>query len=203
MGLIIDVIIVLFVVLSTFLGYKKGLISLGIQLIACIVSLIISLILYKPIGNLVVNSTPLDEKLQDIIQVNLENFTSEDDNGKQTNNALVEYAKQGMLPDVARSLAINIIYVVTMLILFVISRICFLLIGSLANDISKLPIIKQFNKIGGILYGLFRGMIIIYAILMIINLIIMLNPKGYLNEAISQSYLAKAIITYNLTDIFS
>lgn len=199
MGLILDVIIVLFIALSIFLGYKKGLISLGIQLIACIVSLTIALILYRPIGNLIINSTPIDEKLQDIIQVNIENFISENDNSKETNNTLVEYAKQGMLPNVARELAINIVYTLTMFILFAISRICLLFIRSLADAVSKLPIIKQFNKVGGVLYGLFRGIIIVYAILMIINLVIMFNPNGYLNKAISQSYLAKAIITYNLS----
>lgn len=202
MGLVIDIILILVLAISIFLGYKKGLISLGIQLIACIVSLIIALILYRPIGNLVVNSTPIDEKLQDIIQVNLENFISEKDDGEGSNNTLVEYAKQGMLPNVARELSINIVYAATMLILFAISRICLLLIRSLADTISKLPILKQFNKIGGVLYGLFRGIIIVYAILMITNLIIMLNPNGYLNKTISQSYLAKAIITYNLSNIF-
>lgn len=54
---IIDIIIVLFVLLSGLLGYKKGLLALGIHLFAFILALLISFIIYKPIGNLVMSQT--------------------------------------------------------------------------------------------------------------------------------------------------
>lgn len=197
MGIIIDIVIVLFILASIYLGYKKGLISLGIQLLAFILSLIITLILYKPIGSMIINTTQLDEKLQEIIKVNAENLISEDSDNKIT-NGLIESAKSGMLPEASRSLAINIIYGITMLVLFIVSRICFIFIKSLSDIIDKLPIINQFNKLGGVLYGLLRGLLITYAIVMIMNLMVAFNPKGSLNEIINETYLTKIISQYSI-----
>lgn len=197
MGIIIDIVIILFVLASIYLGYKKGLISLGIQLFAFIVSLIITLILYRPIGSMIINTTQLDEKLQEIIQVNAESLMSEESDNKITNE-LIESTKNGMLPEVSRSLAINIIYGITMLVLFIVSRICLIFIKSLSDLIAKLPIINQFNKLGGVLYGLLRGLLITYAIVMIMNLMITFNPKGSLNDIMNETYLAKMISQYSI-----
>lgn len=197
MGIIIDIVIVLFILASVYLGYKKGLISLGIQLLAFIISLVITLILYRPIGGIIINTTQLDENLQEMIQVNAESFISEESDSEITNK-LIESAKNEMLPETSRTLAINIIYGITMIVLFIISRICLILIKSLSDVISKLPIINQFNKLGGFLYGLLRGLFATCVILIIINLIITFNPKGSLNEIMNQTYLAKMISMYIL-----
>lgn len=197
MGIIVDIVIILFILASIYLGYKKGLISLGIQLLAFILSLIITLILYRPIGSMIINTTQLDEKLQEIIQVNAESVISEDSDNKITNE-LIESAKNGMLPEVSKSLAINIIYGITMLVLFIVSRICLIFIKSLSDMIAKLPIINQFNKLGGVLYGLLRGLLITYAIVMIMNLMITFNPKGSLNEIMNETYLTKMISQYSI-----
>lgn len=197
MGIIIDIVIILFILASIYLGYKKGLISLGIQLLAFILSLIITLILYRPIGSMIINTTQLDEKLQEIIQVNAESVISEDSDNKITNE-LIESAKNGMLPEVSKSLAINIIYGITMIVLFIVSRICLIFIKSLSDMIAKLPIINQFNKLGGVLYGLLRGLLITYAIVMIMNLMITFNPKGSLNDIMDETYLTKMISRYTI-----
>lgn len=197
MGILIDIIIILFILASTYLGYKKGLIALGIQLLAFILSIVITLILYRPIGGIIINTTQLDEKLHETIQANAESIISEESDNKITNE-LIESAKKDMLPEVTRTLAVNIIYGITMIVLFIISRICLILIKSLADAVSKLPIINQFNKLGGILYGLLRGLVVTYIILMIINLIITFNPKCSLNKIVDETYLAKMISSFSM-----
>ena len=200
MGIIIDGVIILFILASVFLGYKKGLISLGIHLVAFILALVVTFILYRPIAGIVINSTQIDEKLEETIQVNVENFMAENENSTVT-NSIIESAKQGVLPQASRTLAINIIYGITMILLFVVVRICLVFVTALANAISKLPILNQFNKLGGILYGLLRGFIITYALLMIINLVIMMNPKSTFNEMLKDSHLATAMSTYNVLNV--
>lgn len=201
MGIIIDIIIILFILASVFFGYKKGLISLAINIVAFIIAMVVTLLLYKPIGNIIINNTTIDEKLQQMIQTKIEEFMENDDS-KDSSSKLIESAKNGLLPDTARSLSINIIYGITLIALFIIIKICLLLINSLANQVAKIPIIKQFNEIGGVLYGLLRGIIITYVILMVIQLIVTLNPKGALDNAMQESYLAKAMSSYNILNVF-
>lgn len=201
MGIIIDLIIVLFIIASILLGYKKGLISLGMHLFAFIIAFIITFILYRPIATIVINTTTVDEKLQETIQANVEDFMIENKDNTST-NTLIESAKKGMLPEASRTLAINIIYVITLILLFVISRICLIFVNTLANTIAKLPILKQFNKLGGMLYGLLRGFIVIYAVLILINLFISIRPECTINEIINESYITKSMATYNVLNIF-
>lgn len=201
MGIIIDGVIILFILLSVFLGYKKGLVALGIHLVAFIVALIIAFILYRPIGNLIMNTTGIDESLQGTIETKLEEIVGSSETNEIT-NSLIENAKNGAVSETARSLSMNIIYGVTIIILFIILRIALVFITAIANWIAKLPILKQANKAGGIVYGLLRGVLIVYVILLVFNLVITLNPQGGLSETLNDTYLAKTMMEYNILNIF-
>ena len=200
MGIMLDIAIVLFVLISTYLGYKKGLISLGIHLVAFIAALLITFVLYRPIGNLIINTTIFDENLQQTIQTNIEKFT-ENNEGKEETNILVESAKEGMLPQASRELAINIIYGITMIALYVIARIALMFINALADSVAKLPIIKQANNLGGALYGILRGFFLVYAILLIANLVITLKPASNVKSIMEESILAKTMSEYNIYNV--
>lgn len=199
MGIIIDIVIIIFILISIFLGYKKGLVSLGIHLVAFIIALIISFILYRPIGNLIINTTSIDENLQEGIETKLEEITG-DNNENQ--NSLLQNIQNGTISETAKSLSINIIYGVTIILLFMILRIALVFVTAIANWIAKLPILKQANKLGGIIYGLLRGILIIYVVLLILNLIITFYPNGSLNNSINETYLAKTMMRYNILNIF-
>lgn len=197
MGIIIDIIIILFILASIFLGYKKGLVSLGINLVAFIIAILITFILYRPIANVIINSTQVDENLQAAIENQIGEVISND-----AETGAIESATNSILQGGSKTLAINIIYGITMIVLFIIARIALIFISAIANMVSKLPILNQFNKLGGIIYGLLRGVIIVYVILMVVNLIITLNPTGKIKENIDETYLAKAMCEYNILNVF-
>ena len=201
MGIIIDGIIILFILVSVFLGYKKGLVSLGIHLVAFVVALVIAFILYRPIGNLIINSTEIDESLQGAIETKLEEIVGNDDTQVVT-NSIIGDIQSGAISETSRSLSMNIIYGATIIILFIILRIVLVFISAIANWVAELPILKQANKAGGIVYGLLRGLLITYVVLLIVGLIITFNPDGGLNETINQTYLAKAMMEYNILNVF-
>ena len=67
MGILLDVIVVAIIILSTFLGYKKGLINVIFNICAFLVAIIITFILYKPVTNLVIQNTEIDEKIENVI----------------------------------------------------------------------------------------------------------------------------------------
>ena len=45
MGIVVDIVIVAIILLSTFLAYKKGLITLAIQFVAFIIAIVLTLLL--------------------------------------------------------------------------------------------------------------------------------------------------------------
>ena len=201
MGIVIDIIVVLFILLSVFLGYKKGLVALGIHLVAFIVALVVAFVLYRPIGALIINNTNIDESLQETIETKLEEVINTE-NGETLEISLIGEIKTETLSETAKTLSVNIIYGVTIIALFIILRIALVFITAIANWIAELPILKQVNKTGGILYGLLRGLLIVYLILLVMNLIISLNPQSGINQAISETYLTKLMMQYNVFNLF-
>lgn len=200
MGIFLDLIIVLFILGSVYFGYKKGLITLGIQLITTIVALVITLMIYKPIGDVIIEKTTIDENIQSVVEKNVNNLVEEGSENSITHD-LIESAKNGMLPQASETIAKNVIYGVSILVIFIVLKIAISLIKVLANIIAGLPILKQFNKIGGVIYGLLRGLLITYVILMIISLINAVNPKGGLNNLVDDSQLAKEMTNHNILSV--
>lgn len=199
---IIDIIILVFILLSAIGGYRKGLISLGIHLFAFVLALLISLVLYRPIGNIIINTTQVDETIQATIQKNAETMVNTKGFENDLTKSLVESAENGMLPEVSKELAYNIVYLGTMIVLFLVLRVCLMLVNTVANAISKLPVLDQVNKLGGAAYGVVRGIIITYAVLLIISLGIAINPTTKLAQMINDTYLAKTMMENNILNVF-
>lgn len=202
---VLDIIIIVLILVSTFLGYKKGLVSLGIHLVAFVLALIISFVLYRPIGNIIINATQIDENIQETIEKNVEQIVANEGNsGSKDNitNQIIEIAKGEMLPQATKEISYNIVYGATMIILFLILRICLMLINSIANAIAKLPILGQVNQIGGAIYGVLRGVIVTYFVLLIISLIIVVNPQNSLGKMIEETYLTKTMMNNNILNVF-
>ncbi len=205
MGIIVDIIMIAIIALSIFLGYRKGLIALGISLCAVIISLAVTLILYKPIGNLIINNTSLDENIkQTILQNNTEGTENKESSDSMVENTVrqgIEGVKTEILEQTANDLSTNIIYIAVIIILFFIVKIALHFITAIANLVAKLPIIKQFNKAGGIIYGALRGVIIVYVALLLISLIGGIFPENKVEEEIEKSYITKAMYENNLINV--
>ena len=198
MSIIIDFIIVAIVALSTFLAYRKGLITLAIQLVAVIISIVVTLLLYKPISNVIINVTSIDETIENAILEEANNIMTD---GEEGSDQIVETIQNDMLPETARTIAINIIQGAVILILYIGIRIILRFVTAFVNWVSKLPILNQFNKLGGVLYGILRGLLIVYILLFLINISGEIEPKNQVYTAVQSSYLGKIMNEYNILDI--
>lgn len=198
--MIVDIIIIALLALSIFLGYKKGLVSLAVGLFAFIIAIVATVVLCKPISNLIINNTKIDENITKSIVENV-NGWMENGKDKETNNELVVSAKEGMLEQTASGLAVNIINGVVMLALFIIVRIALIFVTAIANMVAKLPILKQFNKLGGMLYGALRGILIVYLALMIVNVWSQFSPNNVVSKNVEGSYIGKAMTEYNIFNV--
>lgn len=198
MGIVIDIIIILIIALSAFLAYRKGLIVLAIQLVAVIIAIVLTVILYKPVSNIIINVTNIDETIQNAI---LEKANDIMTNNEENKDKVVETIQNNMMPETARTISINIIQGGVILILYIAIRIILKFVTALANLVSKLPIINQFNKAGGLIYGILRGLLIVYILLLVVNLIGTIEPKNNVYVGVEESYIGKSMKNYNVLNI--
>ena len=198
MSIVVDLIIVVIILLSTFLAYRKGLITLAIQLVAVIIAIVLTLLLYKPVSNVIINVTGIDEAIQNAI---LEETNDIMTNGEEGANQVVESIQNNMLPETARTISINIIEGAVILILYIVIRIALKFVTALANLVSKLPILNQLNQLGGIIYGILRGLLIVYILLLLVNLSGEIEPQNHVYTAVEGSYIGKIMNENNILDI--
>ena len=214
MSIILDLVLIGIVLLSTFLGYKKGLIGVAFKIVSFVIAVVITLILFIPVSNFIIDNTDWDEKLETAIVTTLSNSNIEESKElkeEETNlpNVAVNYinstikdtiatTQNNVVGAVSRDLAVNIIKIGTMVVLFIIARIALLFAKAIMEGIAELPIIKQFNEAGGILYGILRGILVIYLLLLIVSLIVpVLNNQAIL-EVIEKTILCKFMYNNNI-----
>lgn len=207
MGIIFDIIIVAIFALNIYVCYKKGLVKLAVGLIAVLVAIILSVILYKPVSNLIIKNTGIDKKIENII---IENFSADTTDSGETKyvgviDYLEKYAKDTanktqneIVYETAGTMAVKITNIVVLLAIFIIIRAILLLLTFISDIITSLPLIKQFNEVGGVVYGIIKGLLIVYVILAIVFLVIMISGKGTLSEIISSSYITKFFYNNNI-----
>ncbi len=190
MGFIIDIILVAILLLSTFLGYKKGLVKLGAKLFAGIIAIIVTIVAYRPVSGMIINNTSIDEKIEEAIVQNATNYIDEKSEGS---NVVADSIENQILPEQAKNIAQGVVYAVTAIVLFIAVKIVLGIIVSLLDFVANLPILKQFNEIGGILYGIVRGILIVGIIVLLMGVFTKINPESDLNEKIQSSFLTKTI----------
>ncbi len=209
MGIVIDVSIVLAMVAFVYMGYRKGLIKVAISFVAVLISILIALILFRPIASQIMANTDIDESISNTIYEQIENidFNNISDEEKNNNgimqiaqgyvNEALESSKDNTARYVSDSLTITIVEGLTFLGLLIVLRLLLLVLNVFADMIGSLPIIKQFNKSGGIVYGIIEGFLVINLIL---ALLYMLNPivsNGVIKQNIDKSYLGKIVYENN------
>lgn len=200
MGIIIDIIFICILALSIYLGYKKGLVKVIFNVFAFLIAIILTVILYRPITNVVINNTELDEKIANVI---IEKGTVEVENSleNKTIDKYVENTKKNIQNDVvnttAKSLSENLVGIIVMVSLFIILRIVLIVIAFFANSLAELPIVKQFNKVGGTIYGVLEGIIIVLAVLAIVYFISSITKDSNIVSVINTSIITKYVYYNN------
>ena len=217
MFLIVDLIIVSIIALCVIIGYRRGLAGCIIKIVSFFLALIVAAILFKPVANMVVNNTQMDENLKtSIVEVfeeenndseeNSENTEKEDDESispivkyisDEVENA-TEEKKTEIVNSVATKLAINIINIITFIALFRGARIALIFVRAITNLITKLPLIKECDKIGGIIYGILHGFIIVFIGLALITFVSTIVNNYKVLEMINNSNIGNVLNNNNI-----
>ena len=209
-------IIVGILVLCIALGYRRGLAGALLKLISFALALVIAFVLFKPVSNIIIDNTNWDESLtQGIREAIVSDSNEETTDGKENAEeqgmptvimehinesveAAGDTAKEAVADAAAEEAAIIIINAGVWIALFIIAKIALFFVKGIANLITKLPIIKQFDKLGGIIYGILEAIVVIYIILAIISFVSPVLSGSGIIEAIQDSFIGSIMYHNNL-----
>lgn len=213
MTLVIDLVILAIIAVNVGIGFKRGLTGSLLKIASFFIALIIAFLFYKPVADLVIANTNWDDDLQASIEQMLNGEVGEDGKVNEEQSSLpkemVEYinqnidkvvqeAKNEVVPTVATQITSTIIQAGSAIVLFIIAKIILTIVSFLLKFITELPILKQVDKTGGIIYGLIAGLVFIWIVLAIISLLSpALENTGFI-KAISESAIGGFLYNNNL-----
>jgi len=195
MWIAFDIAVIAIIALSTFIGYKQGLVKSAIKILSFFIAIVVALVLYKPVSSIVIKTTPIDDNIKSIM---IEKITPEgvkqDQEVKVPDNLKLKIIGEATntIEGIADVFAVKLIETVVLLLIYIIVKIALKFITALTDLITKLPLLKQVNKAGGTVYGIVKGIILVYTILGIIYL-----GAPLLNKTVSEN-IDKSIITKTL-----
>ncbi len=207
MGIVVDLIIVAVMLLFIFLGYKKGLTGSLIKLLSFVIAIVLAVILYKPVGNVVIENTTIDDNIRTSLN---ETFGVQENKQEEKNeenvpssimnniNKEIENATDEVKTNVIDETTKTVVYVGSAIVIFLAVKVVLLIVSLFTSQITKLPIIRQVDKIGGLAYGAIEGVVIVYAILAVISLTSVIWANNAVVMAIGKSTLGEMLYNNNI-----
>ena len=196
MGIIIDIIAVIILALTIIFGYKKGLVGVAYKLVAFIVAIILTLILFTPVANYMIENTKIDDTVYNTIVEKM-------GNGQEVQYTQVEYIdnyisqmKNDSVETVAKQIAEGTTTAIAAVGLFIVIRIILIVFYKFSEKLAELPFVKQFNKAGGIVYGVLEGVLIIYLAIYIAVLIATVSGNISWINTINDSMIGRIIMNF-------
>ena len=211
MFIVIDLIIVAIFALCILVGYKRGLAECLIRVLAFFIALAISVVLFKPVSAIVTSTTQLDENIQTSI-VNVfekEEESNKEEKSEENNSPIMKYIsdkaeeateekKKEIVENTAKDVSYRIIDVLCFIAIFIVARIVLIFIKLLADLITKLPIVKQCDKIGGVVYGVLESFVIVFIALALVTFISTMTSHYEVLELINKSYIGSILNNNNI-----
>ena len=210
MFLVVDLSILLIFALCIFLGYKRGLAGCLIKVLTFFIALAVAIVLFKPASAIVTSTTQIDENIQtSIVNVFEKDEEKKDDNKEENKSPIMEYIadkaeeateekKKEVVSNTAKDISIKIIDVICFIAIFILVRIALLFVKAITDLITKLPIIKQCDKIGGVVYGILQSFVIVFIALALITFISTMINQYEVLELVNKSYIGSILNNNNI-----
>lgn len=202
-------------------GWTRGLFKVLLSVAGMIASIIIATYIAPSVSGYLEEHTKIDDNIAEYISEELSFSDSEEETSKgvqvevinnlpisQTlkanildNNNSEMYAAldaTGVYDYIAKSLAVVILNGIVFLVLVVVAQAFFATLGKAVAGLTKLPIIRSIDKIGGGLLGAMQGLILIWIFFLLLSITSTSEISQEMIEAINHISLLKLLYDNNL-----
>ena len=218
-GIVVDVILFFIIAGNAVFGYRRGLARVICSLLSTIIAIVLVIILYRPVTNYIINNTNISSKLENIFEeklaylfekenVDINNIEQIQKNkeiygilnvfiGDELGN-LIQNTTNNLIKYFSVQISHKVIKVLTFFILFAVIRLLLYVIRNYIEMIASIPIIRVFNGVGGMIYGILRGFLIIYVTLAILSLIMPIISDTLIITSIQNAPIGSKMFNNNI-----
>lgn len=212
-----DVVTIIILTVSALYGLATGLILSLVKIASVIISFIVAKLYYIPLSTYIINKTSIYKGINNFIASRIGGIVGSGQGAidSATRNTLenlnlpkvlesdittkVDGLTQGLdtisLTTVISSIIINI---VSIILIFVVVRITIMIIGRILDKVASVPIINEFNKVGGFAFGLIKGALGVFLLTALMIPLASISPNNFIIETIHASKITCYFYDYNL-----
>lgn len=214
-------IILIFFLISILIGWIKGLFKTVLSVAGLIVGIVVAVYVSPHVSGYLQENTQIDENLAGYITQKLELPLENQDNTRASQVAAVndmsmsEGMKSTILDNnnseiykllgvtsvydyIAKSISIMILNAITFLILLSGCRVIFFILSRMMGDLTKLPIVRSIDKIGGGCLGCMKALIYVWVFFLIVSIAGSFEWCQDIMKQIEESALLKLLYDNNL-----
>ncbi len=195
-----DICVLIVVLLFIRSGYKAGLMRSFIRIASYIISIIISFFLYPVVSDLLMK-TPLFDGITRVIGEKYVSNGISASVGDGVFGILGRYIGDGInsaATGIAEGFATLLVNLIAFIIILILSKIIIRIVGNMLGIFTKLPVIKQFNRLGGGIFGGLIGILVLYILGAVLILFAPINPQSEIAQEIENSTFAVEIYENNM-----
>ena len=220
-SLFMDIAVIIIILLSVYTGYKKGMVQSLFNLLSIWAALALARLAYPNVSRFLRDYTRVFDFINDTItaRLGLSHIMREQTLKAQTdligslplpdylsetlllnnNNELYSILNVSLVEEYISGYLANIcVNIIAGLLAFTLIALILYILSKSLGVVNKLPVIGHFNRFGGILAGLMKGVVTIWIILTILT-IFYLSPSGnILWKGLAESRLAVYFYRNNL-----
>ena len=200
--MIIDIVLIVFVALGAFMGYKKGLINVLASVIGLFLAIVLAFLLQIPVANTLRDSN-FGNKIHTTVYEGI-NKAVADQKQDVDNTSFYSTIVKGILSEEqistkSQELTMFILKGISFFVIFVIVTIIIFILRTILNIVFDLPILNSVNKYGGLGLGAIKSLVIVYIILALIAFISpMPQISKYVVQNINKTNITKILYENNL-----
>lgn len=185
----IDIIFVAIIILTAYIGAKRGLIRTLMGIFATAISAVLSMLLYRPVALIL-----SDSGVGDTVRTYIEKIISE--NAGNINASMIQSTVEASSQLVIDAISFAAVILLSKIIISVVARAM--------NIVAKFPLIRQANSLLGLVVGVISGVLICYIAVGIVGAAAQYETAENIVRAIENSNIALYFYQNNvITDILS
>ncbi len=199
--MILDGVVIIFLIVSAFAGYKKGLTTILISLIGFVIAIILAFTFKSSLVDLATSKTDVDETMKKTISSGIakaiESKTTDENGTNSFYAAIVKNMATGETADELTNKVVEFILgTAAFILIFLAVNMCAYILQMMLNIVFDLPILSSINNIGGFGIGIVMALFKVWIVLAIVSIIVPMF--GGLKGLIDSSILTKMLYNTNI-----
>lgn len=182
--MIVDVILILALALSVFIGYKKGFVKVAVKLATFLLAIVLSFLLQSSVAKFIGEEIGLKNTISITVQSKLTSLTENKEEGLKTDikmlektvdeiNSAAEDKKAEIIKTWSDNIANFVLKGISFIVIFLTVSILMGIIGLILNSVVKLPVLKTLNGLFG---GVTEFVLMLFRVMILLTIIYFVSP---------------------------